>query len=562
MKRPGTKTAIVIIASIQLTGCGGETDRVKPAQDIHDKPNVVVIVADDLGYSDLGVFGSEIRTPNLDDLAGAGRIFTEFYTSPTCSPSRATLLTGVDHHRAGLGAMHGIWDTNQQGQPGYEGHLNKDVVTVVSLLRDSGYHTYMAGKWHLGLTDDTGPHSRGFERSFALVEGGASHFGDAAAVVERLKHATYRENGQIAELPADFYSSAFYTDKIIEYIDEQIDDGHPFLAYAAYTAPHWPLQAPDDYLDRYSGEYDQGYDVLAKQRSESVRRLGFFPDIAPPARPLPHTPAWEHLDAEEKRIESRKMEIYAAMVENLDHHIGRIVEYLKTEGEYDNSVFIFMSDNGPEGNDIANLATNREWIPKRFNNAFDNMGRMNSYVYSGPGWAQASAAPFSGYKSFPMEGGIRSPAFITYPGKIDSGVTNATALVADITPTILELAGVPGPGTEYAGRPVARISGRSLTPLLIDNETQIYSAEDPLGWELFGRRALRRGQWKITWLGPPNGDGEWRLYDLSTDPGEVTDLSAMHPEKVKALASLWNEYARQNNVILPSRDTGYGNPRE
>ncbi|MEE9180900.1 MAG: sulfatase-like hydrolase/transferase, partial [Vicinamibacteria bacterium] len=231
-----------------------------PPEDAHRRPNILVILADDLGYTDLGILGSEIRTPNLDRLAREGLLLTNFLVSPTCSPTRAMLLTGVDSHVAGLGTMLDIVDLNQVGQPGYEGFLNDRVVTVPTLLRDSGYRTYMVGKWHLGMEEHQGPHRRGFQRSFALLPGGASHFSDAERLTEMNAPAPYREDGREVRLPEDFYSSDFYTDKLIEYIEADLDEGQPFFAYACYTSPHWPLQVPDDYLDRYRGVYDEGYD--------------------------------------------------------------------------------------------------------------------------------------------------------------------------------------------------------------------------------------------------------------------------------------------------------------
>ena len=236
---------------------------------VEDRPNFLVILADDLGYSDLSLLGSEIRTPNIDALAAEGVILTNYHVSPSCSPTRAMLLSGTDAHHAGLGTMAGDADENQDGHPGYEGYLSNRVVTVSNLLRDAGYHTYMAGKWHLGVTPELSPERRGFEKAFATIAGGSSHFGDASPLIEGYP-AVYRENGADVSIPEDFYSSDYYTDKLIEYLEDGSEDGHPFFAYAAYTAPHWPLQAPDDYIDRYRGVYDDGYDALRAKRVQNL----------------------------------------------------------------------------------------------------------------------------------------------------------------------------------------------------------------------------------------------------------------------------------------------------
>jgi len=520
------------------------------------RPNVLLIVADDLGYTDLGVTGSEIRTPHLDALARSGLLLASFLVAPACSPTRAMLLSGVDTHPAGLGTMAGIADLNQKGRPGYEGFLSDRVVSLATLLKRAGYHTYMAGKCHLGMEENQGPHRWGFERSFALLPGGASHFADAAGLFESHPQAPYREDGREVALPTGFYSTANYTDKLIEYIRGGLADGRPFFAYAAYTSPHWPLQVPDTELDRYRGAYDQGYDALRARRFENAKRLGIVPAAAVPQL-TPFARTWDVLAPEQQRREARVMELYAAMVENLDHHVGRLLQALKDCGRYEDTLVLFFSDNGAEGNQIGRMQTNADWIPKRFDNSLANLGRVSSYAWLGPAWAQA-VTPFRLWKSFPTEGGVRVPAIVRWGRSGRRGRLDAVVTVKDIVPTLLELAGARHPAPSFEGRAVAALEGRSMLPLLRGESATVHGSEFTMGWELFGRRALRRGDSKIVWLFEPYGPGRWQLFDLATDPLESKDLASDRPASVAELVKAWDEYAANNGVILPTRDMGYG----
>ena len=533
-----------ILATLLLTGCN-EVDVTSP------RPNILLIIADDLGYTDMGAYGSEIRTPNLDNLAAEGLLLTDFYAAPTCSPTRAMLLSGTDHHLAGLGTMYGGWDTNQVNQRGYEAHLNQDVVSVSSILRDSGYHTYMAGKWHLGGAPELQPPSRGFEQSFYLVQGGASHFSDRRGLTEPVV-VEYLENGEVTALPADFYSTTYYTDKMIGYIDQNRADGNPFFGYLAYTSPHWPLQVPTEDMDLYKGIYDGGYEKLREIRISRLRALGIIDEATVAAMAPPYITSWQELSADEQKVEARKMELYAAMVENLDRNIGRLINHLKETGEYENTFIMFMSDNGAEGNDIGTLGDNEEWIPRSFDNSLENMGKVNSYIHYGAGWAQASGGPFRDYKSFVSEGGIKVPAIIHYADlDYDGDMDEEMMSVKDLAPTLLELANTQHPGSIYKGREVFPISGKSLLPHLRNQQLPVYDADDINGWELFGRQAIRQGSWKMVTQAPPFGNGKWQLFNLDDDPAETSDLAAENPGKVAALAVLWQDYKTRNNIILP-----------
>ncbi|MCL4157918.1 UNVERIFIED_CONTAM: hypothetical protein GTU68_002347, partial [Idotea baltica] len=313
-----------------LSACSQQTSQVSDSASANtdDRPNFLLIVADDLGYTDLGVYGSEIETPNLDALARDGLILTDFHNQAVCAPTRAALLSGTDNRNAG-GAMHQT--PNQRDVPGYESYLNEDVVPFSEQLQNGGYNTYMAGKWHLGGESNQTPNARGFDRSFALMQGGASHYSDGRGMFANQRVAFYKENGESIDnttLPEDFYTSDFYTDYIINSID-QGNTEEPWFAYLAFTAPHWPLQAPDEYVEKYKGVYDDGYEALRESRIESAKALGVIPANAPTYPQLERLQGWDTLSDEEKAISAKEMEIYAGMVDSLDENVGRLIDHLK-----------------------------------------------------------------------------------------------------------------------------------------------------------------------------------------------------------------------------------------
>lgn len=517
-----------------VPGCGAPPRAAR----VDARPNVLLIVADDLGYMDLGLLGSEIRTPHLDRLASSGQLLTNFLVAPACSPTRAMLLTGEDPHRVGLGTMTGEQDERQRGAPGYEGVMTSGD-TIAARLGAAGYFTCMAGKWHLGAEPGFTPGARGFERSFALLPGGASHFADAAPLVEAAGVARYLDNDEPAALPAEFYSSDAYTDRLIADLAHPGRRGRPFFAYAAYTAPHWPLHAPDAWIERCRGRYDAGYDVLWTTRRQAAIDAGIVSEHQPAPGPYPFTREWSSLSPEEQRREARTMEVYAAMVENLDHNVGRLIDALRDAGELERTVVVFCSDNGPEGNPVGELAGIGEWVERRFDNGLENLGREGSYCWLSPGWAQATGAPFRLFKTFPTQGGVRVPAIVSWPGTVEPGRSDALVTARDVLPMALHLAsGVEGPRCRVLLEP----------------------HDDPehvVGWELFGRRAIQKGRFKIVWVWPPYGSGRWELYDLEADPAETRDLAGERPEVLRELLDHWRDYAREHRVVLPGRDTGY-----
>jgi len=532
------------------------------AADPPKRPNIVVIVADDMGFSDMGMFGGEIHTPNLDALAKRGVRYTDFHTSPLCSPTRAMFFSGTDNHIAGLGNMDELVAPNQKGVPGYEGDMNHNVVSFASLLRDGGYHTYMAGKWHLGHEPDLLPHARGFERDFSMLEGEASYFADMVGVNSAQPVATYTEDGKyVTELPKDFYATEAYVDKMMGYIESNRKDGKPFFAYLAHVAPHAPYHLPDDWLRKYERQYDMGWDELRKQRLAHMKDIGILPKHAELADRLWYVPPFEVLAPFVRVLAARKMEIYAALTENMDYHTGRLIDYLKKTGEYDNTLFVFFADNGAEGNDIARLVAGKPgtkdflMYSRQYNQTHPNAwGRPGTSTTYGPSWAQVSTVPFREHKGYLAEGGIRTPLVIAGAGvQQKAGSINHSLLhVMDLAPTILELAGLSHPAT-YDGHPVAPMQGKSWTPLLAGKTDAVRGPNDWLGWELLGFRAIRQGDWKLLWEWKPWGQGEWELFNVAQDPAEQQDLSSSRQDKVKQLLALWDEYVKTNNVILPNR---------
>jgi arylsulfatase A-like enzyme len=517
------------------------------------RPNILIIVADDLGYSDIGAFGGEIATPNLDAIAAEGLRLTGFHTAPTCSPTRSMLLSGTDNHLAGHASMSELLAPNQKGKPGFEGHLPGDVLTLADRLRDLGYTTLMAGKWHLGTTADQQPSRRGFDRSFDLAQGGGNHYGQDIAKTADAKGTTYWEDGrQLFALPTGFYSSDAYAARMVDFLKAS-DPKKPFFAYLTFTAPHWPLQAPDEDVARYRGRYDDGFEVLREKRLARLKALGLIPaDVRAHDLVLGKDQRWADLRSDERKRQSRAMEIYAAMVDRMDRNIGRVIAQLKASGQYDNTIILFTADNGAEGIDLAR-SENPEFKARvaAADNSFANLGKPTSYIGYGPGWAQAATAPSWMYKGFTTEGGTRVAAFVRWPGG-RTGVGTAYGNVMDVLPTVVEAAGGDWRGDRYRNRKVRAVRGTSWQPYLTRTAERIHAPDEPIGSELFGRRALRQGDWKLVHLGE-----RWQLFNLADDPGETRDLASREPERTKQLIAAWDRYGKEVGVLMPSTPPKY-----
>ncbi len=514
------------------------------------RPNIVILLADDWGFTDVGAFGGEIATPHLDELARRGARFSNFHVSASCSPSRAMLLTGVDNHRNGVGNMRESIPRSHFGQPGYLTVLNDRVVTIATVLRDSGYRTYATGKWHVGKEPHNLPPQRGFERSLIQGDSGSDNWETARRYLDLADKVYWFEDGQEATMPADYYSSAFFVDKLLGYL--KADEGRrdrPFLAYVAFQANHIPVQAPREFIDRYKGRYADGWTALRQQRRDRAAELGIVPKDTPMVT-MATTRDWNSLNETERAYESRRMEVYAGMAEAMDHQVGRLIAHLKSTGEFDNTVFIFLSDNGAEGSDPYAVLSGRLWLDWQYKRDIDSLGAKGAYTVIGPSWASAAASPLATYKFYSGEGGIRVPLIIagapgTQAGRIHPGFTH----VNDIAPTVLELAGLPPVQGEYRGRTVEPMTGRTLLPVMRGQADRVYPPDQPVGYELSGNQALFKGDLKLLRVIPPVGDGQWRLFDTVRDPGETRDLSRERPAEFEAMRRDYDAYAQANGVL-------------
>ena len=539
----------LIIFSFLITSCQVDVER--QTEHKSKKPNILLVVADDMGWTDLGSFGSEIETPHLDALASEGVKFTNFHASMSCSPTRSMLLSGTDNHIAGLGNMGELLTPEQKGKPGYEGYLNKNVVSLAEVLKDNGYHTYMAGKWHLGHQAGQYPADRGFEESLSMLNGGSSYWSDMIGLMPAEAYVKYVRNEEVlTELPKDFYSTRNFTDFLINQIRKNKDDGKPFLAYLAFNAPHDPMHVPEPWQSKYEGLYDEGYDVLKHKRTEAAKDLGLIPETAPEPQPVEVLEAWDALESEQQAVEKKAMEVYAGMVSNMDYHYGRIVNFLKDIGEYENTIVVFLSDNGsnPWFSEQYPGVKGSEWV-KQFDNSVENIGDPMSHFAYGLGWGSASAGPLNWFKLTMGEGGIRTPLFISAPGIKGKTQTDGFAYVWDLMPTILDLTGIPHPD-EYKGKPVEAMMGNSLQKVLKGEVNSIYGPEDFICGELGGAGSwVRQGDMKAVFVSPPYGDGKWHLFDLSVDPGETNDLAESDPKTLEVLLKAYDQYADKVGIV-------------
>ena len=513
-----------------------------------ERPNIVVLVADDWGFSDVGSFGGEISTPHLDELAKKGVRFSNFHVTASCSPTRSMLMTGVDNHRNGVGNMRETIPREHVGKNGYLSVLNQNVVTVASLLKDSGYRTYVAGKWHVGHEVHNLPPNRGFDRSLIQADSGSDNWETAKKYLDLTKKVNWYEDGKEAVMPPEYYSSQFYIDKTIEYIQSEEGKGKPFFSYIGFQANHLPVQAPREFIDRNLGRYTEGWTELRKKRRDRAVELGIIPDTTQ-LNTMSSTPNWSDIKEDDKKLLIRNMEVYAGMAEAMDYHVGRLITHLKKTGQYDNTIFIFLSDNGSESSDPYAVLTGKIWLWFNYSRDIDRLGEKGTYGVIGPGWATAAASPLNMYKFYSGEGGVRVPLIISGAKFLQNQIHHSFAFVKDIVPTILDIANVSHPGTSYNGKPIEPLTGKSMLPALLGKSDKIHDPNEPIGYELSGNQALYKGDLKLIKNIPPIGDGEWHLYDIKTDPGETKDLQKEMPEVFSAMVADYEDYARENGVL-------------
>ena len=498
---------------------------------------------DDAAFTDLGVYGGEARTPSIDALAARGAMFTSHHSSPLCSPSRAMLLTGIDNHRNGVATIEEVLPPEQEGKPGYSLFLEPGVLTIADRLKAAGYRTYMTGKWHLGHGPGQLPNGHGFDRSLALDASGADNWAPRP-YMPYYQTAPWFEDGEPAVMPESYYSSEMIVDRMLGYLKADAQRDEPFLAYVAFQAVHIPVQAPQQFIDSYAGRFDAGWDVLRRERWQRARDRG----LVSPDAPFEPEPAslrkWDSLTEDERRIYAKSMQVYAGMLEAMDFHIGRLLAWLEQIGELDNTIVVVTSDNGPEPSDPVHTRGMGLWMPLNgYSWKLEGLGGPGSLNFIGPEWAAAASSPGRLFKFYASEGGLRVPLVLAGPG-VTAGTGIATpSFVTDVTPTLLDLAGVPAQGGGVA------MTGRTLRPVLDGQVARAYPIDVPVGIEVSGNSALFKGDWKLVRNMPPFGDGEWKLHELALDPGETKDLSAERPELKAELLRDYAAYEREMGVL-------------
>ncbi|HSD00703.1 MAG TPA: arylsulfatase [Casimicrobiaceae bacterium] len=512
------------------------------------RPNVVLILVDDMGFSDIGCYGGEVKTPNIDRLAQRGVRFSQFYNTARCSPSRASLLTGLHPHQTGIGVL-----TNDDRPRGYAGAINERCVTMAEVLKAAGYATCLSGKWHLAsemrTPNDAWPTRRGFDRFFGTLTGCGSFFQPGTLTRGEV-------NVEDEALDPDFYYTDAISAEAVAFVEDRgrRDATQPFFLYAAYTAPHWPLHARDEDIARYRGTFDEGWDKLRERRMKRLREFDILDDSAALSERDPTQPAWT--DAEDKEWQARRMEVYAAQIDRMDQGVGRIVAALEATGTLDDTLIMFLSDNGgsDEGlplvalerfkqrTDILRLATRDGREVRIGNEPSIAPGTEDTYASYGRAWANLSNTPFRYYKQWTHEGGISTPLIVHWPrGNLRAGsVVRAPFQLVDVLPTVIEATGATYPG-RYKGRDITPPEGRSLLPALRGEAVP----EATLYWEHTGNAAIRRGRWKMVRRFPQ----AWELYDVTRDRSELHDVAEHHPEVVDALNREWQAWADRVGVI-------------
>lgn len=498
------------------------------------KPNIILVLVDDLGFSDIGPYGGlDIQTPNLDKLAGEGLRLKEFYNNSICAPARASLLTGQYQHKAGVG----YFNVNL-GLPAYQGFLNKESLTLAEVLKTAGYSTILSGKWHVGDDKDQWPAQRGFDRSFGFI-GGASNYYE---INDKNKPDVqlYRNNEPFY-LDKGRYLTDEITSQALGFLDEQNKEQKPFFLYLAFNAPHWPLQAVPEDIAKYKGKYSIGWDSLRVQRYQNAVAKGVIDKSQQIAVHDKDLQPFSKLTWDEQQYWQRRQEVYAAMIDHVDQSLGKLLGKLKELKKDDNTLIVFISDNGAQGGNSLRLYTSRNTGP---------VGSAGSYEVQNSNWSQTGNSPLRNYKGTPYEGGISAPFIAWYPKQIKANtIATGTAHLIDLAPTFYQLAGAGYPAS-FNGVTTNKLPGKSLVPLLTGQTDNVNRAE-PLFWERGGNRAVREGKWKL--VSPADNTDKYELYDIETDRAENTDLAAKYPEVVKQLKEKYQKWAQENDVVDYSR---------
>ena len=506
-------------------------------------PNIVLVILDDVGLTDLGVTGGEARTPTIDALAGQGVVFANFNTAPMCAPSRAMLLTGVSSHHAGIANLPETTPDALEGRYGYEGHLTRRAATLAEHLGAAGYQTFIAGKWHLGHGPDSRPDVRGFDHSFVLDASGADNW-ESRPYLAYYDRAEWWSDGEPVDRPDGAFSSDFLVDRMLGYLDGR-DRDRPFLAVVGFQAVHIPVQAPRAVVEAYDGVYDAGWDALQARRHSRAIETGLIPaSAAPPAMP-DGLRDWDALEPDERDFVTAAMEVNAAMLDATDRALARLVTQLQAEGVYDNTVFVVVSDNGPEHNRPDLHAGTEFWLRSvGYSTDPDTLGGRGTYAWIGPEWAKAAAGHGSFFKTHAGSGGMNVPLILSGPGVARRGVVRDFAYATDLVPTLLDLADVAPLAADIP------VSTRSLAAVLAgpDDDPAAGPAE-PVAMESGGHAAVFLGPLKLVRVAAPYGDGAWHLFDWTEDPGETTDLMATRPEEAARLMAAWEAFVAEEHVL-------------
>ena len=511
---------------------------------LSQKPNIVLIMADDMGFSDIGCFGSEIPTPNLDKLAQKGVRFSQFYNTARCCPTRASLLTGLFQHQTGIGMMsedpnslENGKDKNDAGVDGYRGYLNRQCATIAEVLKPAGYHTYMAGKWHLGMHgEEKWPLQRGFERYYGILAGACSYLKPEGG------RGLTQDNNRLPAPDGEYYTTDAFTDNAIRFIQEQKDE-KPFFLYLAYNAPHWPLQAKKADYEKFIGKYMKGWDVLREERYQRQKTMKIFDREIPLSARDSRVRAWSEVDEPQKKESDFRMAVYAAQVSSIDQNIGKLVEMLSKMNQLDNTLIVFLSDNGACAEPYA------EFGGGKFEDI--NNPAISGAVSYGIGWANLSNTPFYEYKVKSYEGGLSAPFIACWPQKIKKSageMVHTPAYLIDVMPTLIEAAGTQYPKTQADGTTMLALEGNSLIETIVKGKG---TTHEYMFWEHSGHSAIRKGDWKAC---KEVAKTDWELYDLRTDRGEQINVAKNNPELVKELNDKWYKWANSHQVIPKRKD--------
>ncbi len=526
----------VILITFLLSSCKGKNKQESIAKD--DRPNIVLIMSDDMGYSDIAPFGGEIETPNLTALAEGGLKFTQFYNTGRCCPTRASLLTGCYPHQAGIGHMTNppeSPDEHDYEVPGYRGSLNTNTVTIAEVLKDAGYRTLMTGKWHVGYTEKKmWPLQRGFDKFYGIIPGATNLF------KPEYPRGITLDNDTISISDPNYYTTDAFTDEAIQFIadTDNTNTDSPFFLYLAYNAPHWPIQAPQDVIDKYKGKYSEGWQKLREERYARMKEMGLID--ANWKLTEQDSRDWDSLDDDKKKELDLRMAIYAAMVDRMDQNIGKLVDSLKARGQFENTIIMFLNDNGAcaEFDELGSGPA-------------EQLETKEGYVLSyGRAWANASNTPYRLYKHYLHEGGIATPFIVHWPKGIPTEKRGETireyGFLPDLMVTSVDLAKATYPKT-YKGNDIVPTSGKSLRPLFQEAPKRIHT--EPIFWEHEGNKAVRLGRYKLVQKWEPDITDNWELYDMEKDRTEMHDLSAEMREKTQEMIVLYDDWARKNNVL-------------